>query len=493
MGNFCSNCGIQARDGAQFCASCGHLMTRPPVIAQQYRQPYTQAVEVKKKKSKLPLILGIVIASAIVVVIAVVMLIGGAIGNWIKTASIDQQEPAIMHTNRQESPTMPTNQPEIGFAFTPEPALAIIYEPYVFDEAKAVPTSRLLEYYELNDMEMKLYEELLAGFQNIEPVFYLETPLDASNDEDLEMFRKVRSVLTAVHPEIFWLTLDMSWGNLVDGTPYVRPSYLIDSQNFGAQVDDRSFVLPTDEEITAAKAWVERQQSELSNILNELPVHSGMTPFELELAVYDWLCVNITYDNNVPNDNTVYGALIEKTAACEGYSKAFQHIMGLMGVESLMIYGMLDDGIHAWNAVKLDGQWYQVDVTSSSTSMRGTNVPCREYLNRTDEYMSYDHIWHDTGINRVNAPIVCTATEYNYFVMIGQQPITSDEDFIRTVPDIIARARVEGNPMFELEFDPAYATPGDIVMKKKLIDEGLYEDVVFHWSDQLVIGVFEDY
>jgi len=378
-----------------------------------------------------------------------------------------------------------------GSAPAPASDVEIVYEPYVFDEAKAIPALRLLEYYHLNAVEMKLYEELLAGVKNLEPVIYLETPLHVSNDDDHKMFGKVRSVLTAVHPEIFWLSLNWSWGNLTDGTPYVSPPYLIDSQSFGAAVVDRSFLLPTDDEIADAKAWIEKQQSGLPNILDELPVHSGMPPFELELAVHDWLCLNISYDNSVTNDSTLYGALIEKTAACDGYSKAFQYIMGLMGIECLMIYGTFDSGIHAWNAVKLDGQWYQVDVTSNTTSMRHANLPSREYLNRTDEYMSFDHEWRDTGINRVNAPIVCSETVYNYFVMAGQHPITSDKDFTRTVPDIIAQARADGKPMFELEFDPAYAKPEDIVEKKKLLDARLWEDVVFYWSDRLVTGVFE--
>ena len=369
----------------------------------------------------------------------------------------------------------------------------IAYAPYVFDEAKAVPASRLLAYYDLNSTEMKLYDEFLAGVMNLEPIIRLETPLNT--EDDYAMFDKVFEVVLAVHPEIFWLSHDCMVGRYSGGDAFACPFYLIDSQLFCAEYDGRIYAPPSDEEIAAAKAWIERQQRGIARVLEGLPVHSGMTPYELEVAVNDWLCVNITYDEITQNRDTLYGALIEKAAACEGYSASFQYIMRLMGVECLMMFGIFgEEGgetiNHAWNAAKLDGLWYQVDVTLNATIMVENYLPSRRYLNRTDEYMSYDHFWHAAGI-RVNVPIVCTATEYNYFVMNGQHPIASDEDFARSVTDIVSRAHAEEIPMFELEYNRAYARLSEITDKLNLIDPGLLDDISFYLFDRHIIGVFD--
>ena len=143
-----------------------------------------------------------------------------------------------------------------------------------------------------------------------------------------------------------------------------------------------------------------------------------------------------------------------------------------------------------WNAVKLDGNWYHVDVTSDANAMSEMGLSIHQYLNRTDEYMLYEYLWHDTDI-RINAPIICKATAYNYYTMNGQQPITSDEELVSIAPELAAEARRNGNPMFELEFDLKYATSDEIVGKLRRLSGEHYDDVVFSWGDRVIIGVFD--
>lgn len=96
---FCTNCGTKVEDGVKFCPECGTQLMgtapaqpaapaqpEPPVQAQEPAQqaaPVQQSAQPPKKKSKLPLILGIAAAAAVVVVgviIAVVLLVAKNLG-----------------------------------------------------------------------------------------------------------------------------------------------------------------------------------------------------------------------------------------------------------------------------------------------------------------------------------------------------------------------------------------------------------------------------
>ena len=112
--------------------------------------------------------------------------------------------------------------------------------------------------------------------------------------------------------------------------------------------------------------------------------------------VNEYLCDNAKYDfgayDDVHSDRayngyvyTAYGILNsgEGKALCEGYSKAFKVIMDKLGIPCALVAGPACSGLggvdgqgnklestyepHMWNAVKVDGQWYGVDVTWNDT------------------------------------------------------------------------------------------------------------------------------
>jgi transglutaminase-like putative cysteine protease len=92
-------------------------------------------------------------------------------------------------------------------------------------------------------------------------------------------------------------------------------------------------------------------------------------------AIHDWMVKNIAYDydnykaDTIPSRSYSYiGAILYKTCVCDGYSKAFQYFMDILGIECERITGVAtnssgDTGGHAWNRVKLNGVWYYIDVT----------------------------------------------------------------------------------------------------------------------------------
>lgn len=108
-------------------------------------------------------------------------------------------------------------------------------------------------------------------------------------------------------------------------------------------------------------------------------------------AVNEYLCDNCVYPASEPyssESHTPYGALIEKSAVCEGYARASQLIFSLCNMDSYYVVGDTSAGGHAWNLVKVDGQYYQLDVTWNDVDSN-PNM----YLLVTDDYMSLSRTW----------------------------------------------------------------------------------------------------
>ena len=157
-------------------------------------------------------------------------------------------------------------------------------------------------------------------------------------------------------------------------------------------------------------------------VLGEL-ITEGMTDFQKELAVHDWIVEHGSYDQTVhstPNHSgrtgyrDPYGILVGGYGNCLGYSTTFQLLMDLCGVECITVVGAAFDSMedHAWNMVKLDGAWYCVDVTWDDPTMGGGNtnsVVRHRYFNVTSQHMrDTDHQWDYLYVPEA------TATQYRW-------------------------------------------------------------------------------
>ncbi|GHU45978.1 hypothetical protein FACS1894120_1880 [Clostridia bacterium] len=98
-------------------------------------------------------------------------------------------------------------------------------------------------------------------------------------------------------------------------------------------------------------------------------VSAGSTDVEKALFAHDYLVNHITYDvdsmNNKATDapvaTTVYSALVRRKAVCEGYAAAFKLAMNYFGIQSEVVTSEALN--HAWNYIKIGGNWYHVDAT----------------------------------------------------------------------------------------------------------------------------------
>lgn len=134
-------------------------------------------------------------------------------------------------------------------------------------------------------------------------------------------------------------------------------------------------------------------------------IHPGMTDLQKEKVIHDYIVNNTVYDYKNYRKGTIpmeaytdYGVLIPGSAVCDGYAKAMFRLLNQAGVKCLYIVGTASDGKnsfgHAWNKVKINGKYYNVDATwDDPVYSNGKNGITYEYYNKSDKQFKKDHVW----------------------------------------------------------------------------------------------------
>ena len=153
-------------------------------------------------------------------------------------------------------------------------------------------------------------------------------------------------------------------------------------------------------------------------------VSEDMSDRDKALAVHDWMVYNAEYDLNTleqyttgeaePDNDNPYGFLVHGKGICRGYTASFQLMMDLLGVECISVNGEADGGLegweeHAWNMIRLDGDWYVVDCTWDDPLSNGvvSDASHHRYFCVTSEYIRLNHHrWDESAVPEA------TATKY---------------------------------------------------------------------------------
>lgn len=166
---------------------------------------------------------------------------------------------------------------------------------------------------------------------------------------------------------------------------------------------------------TMSKSQVEQTKSKFESKISALTNGlSGKSDYEKSRLLHDRLCDAVLYQSG-QNDQNAYGALIEGSAVCNGYARAYQLLMQKAGIPAWYIRGNSTNPVnnnsvsHAWNMVKLNGNWYYTDVTWDDQD----SLIFYTYLNVTSNQINVDH----TADSNVRSYLPnATATDANFFV-----------------------------------------------------------------------------
>jgi len=149
-----------------------------------------------------------------------------------------------------------------------------------------------------------------------------------------------------------------------------------------------------------------------------LVIKDGMTDYEKELAIHDYIVKNTHYDLDEldeqkdvdPDSFSAFGLLKNGKSVCLGYTRTFQLFMDILDIECLTIHSSAYGGEeHAWNMVKLDGEWYHVDVTWDDPIPDQKSNISHSFFNVTTKHMKRtEHEWDESKFPKA------TATKYKY-------------------------------------------------------------------------------
>ncbi len=115
--------------------------------------------------------------------------------------------------------------------------------------------------------------------------------------------------------------------------------------------------------------------------------------YEKEKYVHDKLLSKVTYDANADLNQSAYSALVNGKTVCAGYARAFQYLMQQLEIPCFYCGGYSGEN-HAWNIVKLYGDYYNVDTTWDDTSPY-----TYDYFNRSDAEFADTHVRRSMSVN----------------------------------------------------------------------------------------------
>lgn len=218
------------------------------------------------------------------------------------------------------------------------------------------------------------------------------------------------------NPQLFWFGHDIAAFNVkIDGSKYCAVV-------IGTEVPDYSIGTKRQSAKTAL-------YEKIDEIVDDAAAYAN--GYSAEWYIHDYLCNNTIYDpylglsGESPFDHDVTGLLLHGVCVCESYAKCTQLLINavtetydLGDLDVRYVVGMAYNqngnryvlsGGHAWNQIRIDGQWYNYDSTWSDRSMGYVY----DFFNVTDDPFTKAHHAFEKSV-KVYSTSKCTATDYSY-------------------------------------------------------------------------------
>ena len=170
-------------------------------------------------------------------------------------------------------------------------------------------------------------------------------------------------------------------------------------------------------------------------------INTEASDYEKIKYVYEYLINNNSYDMEAPNNQNILSVCENGLTVCQGYSKMAQLLLNKMGIFATLVNGYaanssfaeedgtihdMEDskwGAHVWNIVRIDGEYYNMDVTWGDSSFV-LNSSSGDYVKGPE--INYDYLLvPDSELLGTHeaAPVVampsCVSMKDNYYVREG--------------------------------------------------------------------------
>ncbi len=245
------------------------------------------------------------------------------------TADPNTSEAVTSGTEQQESSMVEESTANIPVTSMPVPQMTL-------DRIPNICTSRY-GYYQLNADEKAVYDQIVSSARAFQSDVELCRKLS-----DIQV-KRICHILYLEETELYYLTMgyQLRLNESTGIVSAVKLSYRYNSMT------------------------VSQINEELSDKVEEIlsKITPGMSDIDKVKYFHDTIVLNCRYTDEGDYVSAPYGALVKGEALCEGYARAFAMLCNKVGIENLFATGTVGEEEHMWNMVKVDGAWYNIDVT----------------------------------------------------------------------------------------------------------------------------------
>jgi len=339
--------------------------------------------------------------SAIAIAVSALLLFCSCEQNRNSSTSGAEQTLDSISESPKASMTTPSTS---GTMVTPEAPKAFLKESSIPDVCKS-----RYGYYQLNADEKAVYDELVNAAK------HFEQSVNLSRNVTKEQIQRICNILYIEENDLYYLTDEYELSRTEDT---VKTIYLTYSYN--------------SDTVNRINAEVDKKLNEILNMIT--PQMSTVDKIKL---FHDRIIYGCVYTMTGEFIASPYGAMVKGEAVCEGYARAFAMLCNKAGIENLFACGTVTGGEssgdqHMWNMVKIDGAWYNIDLTADDPNAE----PGKAFLGY--DYILYNYFLFPTSqlsYSRENIDIdeslytlpQATSMNANYFVYYGYYANTCEE------------------------------------------------------------------
>lgn len=298
-------------------------------------------------------------------------------------------------------------------------------------------------YLHLSDSAKVIYDEILTSLLTRKA-----RKISTLSDEQVDL---VFQCVLYDHPEIFYVS-----------------GYHLTQKTMDGQVIELSITGQYEYDEEETKARQIRIDAYVAEALGEMPQYED--EYEKVKYVFDYLILHTSYRLSAPDNQNICSVFITGESVCQGYAEAAQYLLHQLGMEASIVTGIVNGGgRHAWNLVKVNGEYYYMDVTWGDVDYRAVDqIPDENRL----VPVNYDYFLVTTNqlekshdIDTLIDMPPCTAVKDNYYVREGLYFEDLDES---RIAHAFARAYENGQSFVTLKSSSEEVF---LQMKQYLLDE----------------------